>query len=347
MDTAQRMSRTIDQLVMPGRGILAADESLPTIAKRFAAIEVPSTEENRRAYRSLLCGTPGLGDYISGVILFEETLTQRNGDGEALPKVLERAGIVPGIKVDKGTVRLPASADWKSGDADWKSGEADKVSEGVDGLAARLEKYVEAGARFAKFRSTFVVDATRPSRRAMEANAVVQARYAAICQDAGVVPIVEPEVLMDGAHSLERCAEVTEAVQHAVFDALYRYGVVFEHMVLKPNMVIPGKDAAKATSADIAAATLAVLKRTVPAAVPSVNFLSCGQTAEEATENLRAINAAAGNAPWLLSFSYGRALQQPVLQAWRGLADNVRQAQAALLERARANGTLVRAVRPG
>jgi fructose-bisphosphate aldolase class I len=238
---------------------------------------------------------------------------------------------VPGIKVDKGTVRLPASAD--------------KVSEGVDGLAARLEKYVEAGARFAKFRSTFAVDTGRPSRLAMEANAVVQARYAAICQDAGVVPIVEPEVLMDGAHSLERCAEVTEAVQHAVFDALYRYGVVFEHMVLKPNMVIPGKDAAKTTSAAIAAATLAVLERTVPAAVPSVNFLSGGQTPEEATENLRAINAAAGNAPWLLSFSYGRALQQPVLEAWRGLAANVAQAQTALLERARANGPLVRAVR--
>jgi len=331
VQNAQRMAQTIEQLVAPGRGILAADESLPTIEKRFAAIKVPSTEENRRAYRSLLCDTAGLGDYISGVILFEETLTQRNGEGDALPRVLERAGIVPGIKVDKGTVRLPRSAD--------------KVSEGVDGLAARLEQYIEAGARFAKFRSTFAVDATRPSRRAMEANAVVQARYAAICQDAGVVPIVEPEVLMDGGHSLERCAEVTEAVQHAVFDALYRYGVVFEHMVLKPNMVVPGKDAAKASSAAIAAATLTVLKRTVPAAVASVNFLSGGQTPEEATENLRAINAAAGNAPWLLSFSYGRALQQPVLEAWRGLAANVAQAQTALLERARANGPLVRAVR--
>jgi fructose-bisphosphate aldolase, class I len=328
MDNAQRLSQTIAEMVVPGKGILAADESLPTIEKRLAAIKLPSTEENRRAYRSLLFGTAGLGDYICGTILFEETLTQRDAAGELLPKVLARAGIVPGIKVDKGMVRLPASPD--------------KVSEGVDGLAARLVQYVQSGARFAKFRVTFNIDAMRPSRRAIEANAVVLARYAAICQDAAVVPIVEPEVLMDGDHTLARCAEVTEAVQHAVFDALYRYGVVLEHMLLKPNMVIDGKDAPKSSSAEIAAATLAVLRRTVPAAVPSVNFLSGGQTPDEATANLRAINEAADNEPWLLSFSYGRALQQPVLDAWRGDAGNVARAQAVLLQLARRNGEVVR-----
>jgi fructose-bisphosphate aldolase class I len=328
MDNAQRMAETIAGLVVPGKGILAADESLPTIEKRLAAIKLPSTEENRRAYRALLFTTPGLGDHICGVILFEETLSQRDGAGELLPNVLARAGMVPGIKVDKGTVRLPASPD--------------KVSEGVDGLAARLAQYIASGARFAKFRTTFTVDAARPSWRAIEANAVVLARYAAICQDAAVVPIVEPEVLMDGAHSLARCAEVTETVQHAVFAALVRYGVVLEHMLLKPNMVIAGKDAAQSSSAEIAAATLTVLRRTVPAAVPSVNFLSGGQTPEQATANLRAINEAAEGAPWLLSFSYGRALQQPVLDAWRGDAANVVRAQAELLRLARRNGESVR-----
>ena len=328
MDIDEQLRKTIADLVVPGKGVLAADESLPTIEKRLRAIAVASTADSRRAYRALLLGTPGLGQYISGVILFEETLDQRSDDGTPLPDLLTRAGVVPGIKVDKGTVKLPASDD--------------KISEGLDGLAQRLAGYKKSGARFAKWRATYSIDAARPSWRAIEANAVVLARYASICQAEGVVPIVEPEVLMDGDHSLERCAEVTEAVQRAVFAALYRYGVRLEYMLLKPNMILPGEDHPKATSEAIGAATIAVLRRTVPAAVPSINFLSGGQTPDEATENLRAVNAAGRGCPWLLSFSYGRALQQPVLDAWRGNASAVPAAQAALLQLAKRNAAAMR-----
>jgi fructose-bisphosphate aldolase, class I len=324
----EQLEQTIAAMVVSGKGILAADESQPTIEKRLRAISVASTEENRRAYRQLLVSTPGLGRYISGVILFEETLSQRSDDGVPLPELLARAGVVPGIKVDKGTVKLAASGD-------------DKITEGLDGLAQRLTAYKQSGARFAKWRDTYAIDAVRPSWRAIEANAVVLARYASICQAEGVVPIVEPEVLMDGDHSLERCAQVTEAVQHAVFEALYRYGVRLEYMLLKPNMVLPGSGHPKATSEAIGAATIAVLRRTVPAAVPSINFLSGGQTPDEATANLRAVRAAGRGCPWLLSFSYGRALQQPVLEAWRGTASAVPKAQEALLQLAKRNADAI------
>jgi fructose-bisphosphate aldolase class I len=313
-------------MVQKGKGILAADESSPTLAKRFEAINVESTEENRRAYRSLLLMTPGLGDFISGVILFEETLVQKNDDGIALPDVAASAGIVPGIKVDKGKLPLVNAT-------------GDMITQGLDGLADRLAGYKEQGARFAKWREVYPISQHNPTRLGVEANAEVLARYAAICQSVGIVPIVEPEVLIDGDHSLERCFEVIEAVQHAVYHALHRHGVMLEYTVLKPSMVTPGKAHKKrATPAEVAEQTIKVLRRTVPAAVPSINFLSGGQTPEEATANLNAMNARFSDAPWELSFSYGRALQQPVLQAWQGKKEHVEAAQNALLKRARLNG---------
>jgi fructose-bisphosphate aldolase class I len=316
---------TCDALVRQGKGILAADESGPTIAKRFKAIGVESTEENRRAYRELILGAPGLGEFISGVILYEETLGQRTVDGTPLPQLAARQGIVPGIKVDAGKIPLALTP-------------GDEITQGLDGLAKRLDGYKEQGARFAKWRAVYNVSGTLPSRLAVEANAQALARYAAICQERGVVPIVEPEVLIDGDHSLARCAEVTEAVLHEVFHALHRHRVALELMLLKPSMVVPGKDHGRqATPAQVAAETVRVLRRAVPAAVPSINFLSGGQTPVEATANLDAINRT-GVQPWLLSFSYGRALQEPSLQAWNGLAANARRSQEALLRRARLNG---------
>jgi len=322
---------TIDDLVQEGRGILAADESLPTIARRFKAIDVESTEEHRRAYRSLLLTTPGLGEYISGVILFEETLGQKSDDGTLLPAVAWRQKIVPGIKVDKGKIPLALSP-------------GDLITQGLDGLADRLRVYREQGARFAKWREVYRIDKQIPSVTGIEANAEMLARYAAVCQAEGFVPIVEPEVLMDGDHDIERCAQVTEAVLHAVFHALHRHHVALEHMLLKPNMVLPGKEREKADPAEVAGATLRILRRTVPAAVPSINFLSGGQGPEEATLNLDAINRLArdSGAPWRLSISYGRALQQPALRAWGGRAENVVAAQRALLERARLNSLAMR-----
>jgi fructose-bisphosphate aldolase class I len=322
MTTSQKLQQTINDMVDDRRGILAADESSPTIAKRFAAINVESTEESRRAYRSLLLDTQGLGDYISGVILFEETLGQKNAAGTLLPEVAWNQKIVPGIKVDKGTEPLTGAP-------------GDLITKGLDGLADRLTTYIELGARFAKWREVYNITPTNPTPLGLHANAERLAHYAAICQQEGVVPIVEPEILMDGDHDIERCAEVSEQVLHAVFNALYRFGVRFEHMILKPNMVVPGKDCRVADPEEIAAATLRVFRRTVPAAVPSINFLSGGMSPEEATINLNAINQLVG--PWQLSISYGRALQQPVLQAWQGNAKNVEVAQAALLKRARLN----------
>ena len=322
MNTSQRLQQTIDDMVDDRRGVLAADESAPTIKKRFAAINLESTEENRRVYRSLLLETPGLGEYISGVILFEETLTQKNAAGMTIPDVAWSQKIVPGIKVDKGTEAL-AGAD------------GDLITKGLDGLADRLAVYVEQGARFAKWREVYPITATNPTPLGVHANAERLAHYARACQALGVVPIVEPEVLMDGKHEISRCSEVTEQVLHAVFAALLRYGVTLEHMILKPNMVLPGKDCRTAPPEEIAEATLSVFRRTIPAAVPSINFLSGGQSPEEATANLNAINQLGG--PWQLSISYGRALQQPVLQAWQGKAENIEAAQAALLKRARLN----------
>jgi len=326
MNTHDELQSTIADLVVKGKGILAADESAPTIAKRFKAVNLESTEENRRAYRSMLLETPHLGDYISGVILFEESLTHTTANGTPLPQLAAQQGIVAGIKVDKGFLPLAGAA-------------GDNITQGLDGLADRLTIYKQQGARFAKWREVYAISPTNPSCLGIEANAETLARYAAICQSVGMVPIVEPEVLLDGSHSIDRCYEVIEAVQHAVFHALYRHGVVFETMLLKPSMVIQGKDhPIKATAEEIAEKTLKELKRTVPAAVPSINFLSGGQTPEQATANLNAINMMADNAPWLLSFSYARALQEPVLQSWAGKSENAAIAQTALYQRAKLNG---------
>lgn len=325
MSTDNPMSATIAALVQKGKGILAADESSPTIAKRFQAIGVESTEEHRRSYRSLLLETPGLGEFISGVILFEETLGQRTADGTPLPELAVRQGIVPGIKVDKG--KLPLA-----------NAPGDEITRGLDGLEQRLQGYKAQGARFSKWRDVYHIGAATPSQLAIEANAEVLARYAAISQDQGIVPIVEPEVLIDGDHSIERCAEVCEAVLHAVFHALHRHHVVLEHMLLKPSMVTPGKGRPQKASPDtVAAQTIKIFRRTVPAAVPCINFLSGGQTPEEATANLNALNQLPQQ-PWELSFSYGRALQEPALRAWQGETANASDTQAALYKRASLNG---------
>ena len=323
-ETVETLQATIRDMVQTGRGILAADESTPTMAKRLRAIAVESTEETRRAWRSLLVSTPGLGEYISAIILYEETLEQKTDDGTSIPATAWAQKIVPGIKVDKGKIPLALSP-------------GDLITQGLDGLADRIRIYRQQGARFAKWREVYAIDRHAPTRHGIEANAEMLARYAAVCQEEGLVPIVEPEVLMDGDHDIERHAEVTEAVQHAVFHALHRHHVVPELMILKPNMVLPGKDCRRASPDEVAAATLRVLRRTVPAAVPSINFLSGGQGSEEATENLNAINQLGAGAPWRLSISYGRALQHDALQAWQGKAENTPAAQAALLKRARLN----------
>ena len=322
MNTSQRLQQTINDMVDDHRGILAADESEPTIKKRFATINLESTEENRRAYRSLLLETPGLGDFISGVILFEETLGQKSAAGVLLAEVAWNQKIVPGIKVDKGTEKLVGSS-------------GDLITKGLDGLADRLIIYIEKGARFAKWREVYSITTTNPTQLSLHANAEKLAHYAATCQELGVVPIVEPEVLMDGDHDIDRCEEVTEKVLYAVFKALLQYGVTLEHMILKPNMVLPGKDCRTADPYEIAEATIRVFRRAIPAAVPSINFLSGGQSPEEATINLNTINQIGG--PWQLSISFGRALQQPVLKAWQGKIENVEAAEIALLKRARLN----------
>lgn len=325
MDTSV-LETTIRDMVQAGKGILAADESAPTIAKRFAAIDVESTEENRRSYRSMIFTTPGLDEFVSGVILFEETLAQKADDGTLLPEVLASNGIVPGIKVDKGLQPLANAP-------------GDRITQGLDGLADRLRGYREQGARFAKWREVYPISSTNPTALGISANAETLARYAAICQAEGFVPIVEPEVLIDGDHDIVRAGEVIEAVLHEVYHALHRHGVVLECSVLKPSMVTPGKERpAKATPEQVAEATLRVFRRTVPAAVPSINFLSGGQTPEEATANLNAMNAAFPDAPWELSFSYGRALQEPALKAWQGDPENAAATQQALYQRALLNG---------
>ena len=324
MQYLTELESTINHMVQKGRGVLAADESAPTIAKRFKAIDVQSTEDNRRAWRSLLVSTAGLGNYISGIILFEETLGQKTDAGKTIPEAAWAQKIVPGIKVDSGKIPLALSP-------------GDLITQGLDGLAERLRGYKQQGARFAKWREVYAIDKHAPTQHGIEANAEMLARYAAVCQQEGLVPIVEPEVLMDCGHDIERHAEVTEAVRHAVFHALHRHHVVLELMILKPNMVLPGKDCRRAAPDEVATATLKVLHRTVPAAVPSINFLSGGQGPEEATANLNALNQQAPDAPWRLSISYGRALQQTALQVWLGKPENTRAAQQALLQRARLN----------
>jgi fructose-bisphosphate aldolase class I len=326
MNTNDELQATIAKLIRPGMGILAADESLPTIGKRFQPLGIENTDENRRAYRSLLFTAPGAEKFISGVILFEETLGQRADDGTALPEVLERRGIVTGIKVDKGTAPLANAP-------------GDLITRGLDGLPERLKGYKAQGARFAKWREVYNITDRNPTPLGIRANAEALAAYAAICQAEGIVPIVEPEVLIDGDHTMERCDEVTEAVLHAVFHALHRHKVVLEYIVLKPSMVLPGKDRPpKATPEQVAAATLKVLRRTVPAAVPGIYFLSGGQRPEEATANLNAMNVQLPKAPWQLSFSYGRALQDPVIKAWAGRKENGLTAQQAYCRRAEMNG---------
>ncbi|NOR40232.1 MAG: fructose-bisphosphate aldolase class I [Gammaproteobacteria bacterium] len=326
MKTTAELEATINDMVQPGKGILAADESAPTIAKRFAAINVESTGELRRSYRSLLFTTPGLNEFISAVILFEETLTQQSDDGIPLPEVLAQQGIVPGIKVDKGLKPLANAP-------------GDNITQGLDGLGDRLQVYKTQGARFAKWREVYPIREHNPTALGLEANAEMLARYAAICQTEGFVPIVEPEVLIDGDHTIERSAEVIETVLHTVFHALHRHKVNLEYIVLKPSMVTPGKEyPSKASPEQVAEATIKVFRRTVPAAVPGINFLSGGQTPEEATANLNAMNALFPNAPWELSFSYGRALQEPALKTWQGKTENAAATQQALYQRAFLNG---------
>lgn len=326
MSVITEMQNTIEAMVQKGKGIIAIDESLPTIAKRFKPIQVEATEENRSAWRNLILSTPNIGNHISAAILFDETLTQTNDAGVTLPEVAASHGIVAGVKVDKGTVLLSNT-------------DGDLITQGLDGLAERLEIYKKQGACFAKWREVYPISSTNPTSLGIKANAEVLARYAAICQSVGIVPIVEPEVLIDGNHTLERCADVVEAVQHAVYHALYRHKVILEYTILKPSMVTPGKEFVdKASPGDIARNTIKILRRTVPAAVPSINFLSGGQTPEEATENLNAMNSIFHNEPWEISFSYGRALQQSALQAWQGKKENIQQAQAALYKRAQLNG---------
>jgi len=312
-------------LSAPGKGILAADESTGTIKRRLDSVHVESTEDTRRAYREMLFTSPGMEEYISGVILYDETLRQSAKDGTPLPQVLAGKGILPGIKVDLGT-------------ADLAGFPGEKMTEGLDGLRGRLAQYAKLGARFTKWRAVIAIGEGLPTVGCIQANAVALARYAALAQEAGLTPIVEPEVLMDGAHDLARCAEATEATLSAVFAALVEQRVRLEWMLLKPNMVLSGKDSPfQAGPQEIAEATIRVFRRTVPAAVPGIVFLSGGQSAVQATENLNAINSL-GPQPWQLSFSYGRALQDPALKAWRGDALNVATAQKIFLHRAKGNG---------
>ena len=313
-------------MVAPGKGILAADESTGTIEKRLASVKVENTEENRRAYRDTLFSAKGLGQYVSGVILYDETIRQKSASGVSFVELLVKNGILPGIKVDTGAKDLALCAN-------------EKVTEGLDNLAKRCAEYVRLGAKFAKWRAVITIGPEMPGATCIAANAHALARYAAICQAAGLVPIVEPEVLMDGDHTIERCEEVTEWAFKAVYEALYVNRVVLERSVLKPSMVISGKDCPRQAGVEeVAERTVRVLKRTVPAAVAGIVFLSGGQSDEVATEHLNAMNKRyAGQVPWPLSFSYGRALQQPALKAWKGVAANVAAAQAALLHRARMN----------
>jgi fructose-bisphosphate aldolase class I len=323
--SSRELESVARSLVAAGKGILAADESAPTIEKRFKTVSVSSTVENRRAYRDLLFTTPGVSDYISGVILFDETIRQKASDGTPFPEILSRQGIVPGIKVDQGAKDLSGFP-------------GEKVTEGLDGLRARLAEYLALGARFAKWRAVIAIGDRIPTPYCLKANAHALARYAALCQEAGLVPIVEPEVLMDGPHPIERCEEVTTAMLSLVFFGLIEHRVALEGTLLKPNMVLSGKECPKQASAsEVADATVRCLRRVVPPAVPGIVFLSGGQTAGQATEHLSAMNAL-GKHPWELSFSYGRALQDPVLKAWKGNAANIPAAQSAFHHRAKCNG---------
>jgi fructose-bisphosphate aldolase class I len=327
--TTGSLEETAQALVASGKGILAADESLSTIGKRFDPLGIPSTVETRRAYREMLFTTPGLSEFVSGVILFDETIRQAGGAGR-LAEILTRAGIIPGIKVDTGAKPLAGCP-------------GETVTEGLDGLRDRLHEYLGLGAHFAKWRAVIHVSDTLPSDTAVDVNAHALGRYAALCQEQGLVPIVEPEVLMDGPHSLARAGDITGAVLEAVFRALHTQRVSLEGMLLKPNMVVPGAECPEQASVtEVATATLRVLRRHVPAAVPGIVFLSGGQDDRRATEHLNAINASAGPRPWRVSFSYGRALQDAALKAWGGQASGVEAGQRALYRRARCNAAASR-----
>jgi fructose-bisphosphate aldolase class I len=319
------LEETARAIVAPRKGILAADESAPTIEKRFKSIDVESTEQNRRDYREMLFRTQGVEEFISGVILFDETIRQDAADGTRLAEILESVGIMPGIKVDKGAKQLAGSP-------------SEKVTEGLDGLRDRLGEYRGLGARFAKWRAVIAIGDGIPSDYCLDANAHALARYAALCVEAGIVPIVEPEVLMDGSHTIERCFDVTERTLEKVFGELYAQRVPLEQILLKPNMVLSGADCPQQASVrEVAEATLECFRRSVPAALPGVVFLSGGQSDEIATAHLNEMNKLGGG-PWEISFSYGRALQAPALKAWRGNASNVGAAQKAYYHRAKCNG---------
>jgi len=319
------LAKTALAMVARSRGILAADESTGTIGKRFESIGVQNTEENRRAYRDMLFSAKGIGKNISGVILYDETLRQKSADGTPFASLLASQDVIPGIKVDTGAKDMALCP-------------GETVTEGLDGLAARCAEYVKLGARFAKWRAVITIGRDIPSASCIWANAHALARYAAICQANGLVPIVEPEVLMDGDHTIDRCEEVTEWTLNAVFDSLYNQRVKLEEIVLKPSMVISGKSCkSQAGVAEVAERTIAVLKRTVPSAVPGIAFLSGGQSDSLATAHLDAMNRL-GNLPWALTFSYGRGLQAPAIKAWGGVAANVPAAQKVLIHRARMNG---------
>lgn len=327
---ADKLAATAEAMVAKGKGILAIDESSGTIQKRFESINVECTEENRRSYRDLLISAPGIGRYITGFILFDETIRQATTKGVPFPKVLEKAGVMPGIKVDKGAKDLAGH-------------KGEKVTEGLDGLRERLAEYRKLGARFAKWRSVITIGNGIPSRSCLMANAHGLARYAALCQEADIVPMVEPEVLLDGRHSIDRCYEATEATLRMLFAELYEQRVMLEGTILKASMVISGNKATqRAGVPEVAERTVACLKASVPASLAGVVFLSGGQSDLEATAHLNAMNAAGHNVPWPLTFSYSRALQSPALKAWSGKAGNVKAAQHALLHRAKMNGAASR-----
>src|SRR6478672_2258466 len=319
------LAKTAAAMVAKGKGILAADESSGTCQKRFDSVKVECTEENRRAYRQLLFGAPGVEQHLSGVILFDETARQKASDGTPFPQYLQKKGILPGIKVDKGLVDLPLAP------------KGEKVSQGLDDLSKRLDEYFKMGCRFAKWRSTITITDTLPTHACLYANAHALARYAAICQEASIVPMIEPEVLLDGNHTAERSEEVHEATLRATYAAMAAYNVSIEHLILKTSMVVSGKDNARQAGVDeVAERTVRVLKNVVPAKQPGIVFLSGGQSDEAATAHLNAMAATRG-LPWPLTFSYSRALQNPALKTWKGQAGNAAAAQKAFHHRAHMN----------
>jgi len=318
------LKATIKDMVVVGKGILAADESAKTAAKRLAGINVESTEETRRQYRNLILTVPGIEKCICGVILFEETLSQKTDEGVLFPQHLANVGVVPGIKVDEGLAEFENSIE--------------QYTKGLDGLGERLEKYKKSGCRFAKWRAVYHISRDTPTEKAIKKNAQDLAKYAKVCQEHGIVPIVEPEVLIDGNHSIEACYKVTEEVLKEVFAELKKENAMLEYTILKPSMVISGKEASNRANVDeVARQTIKVLKATVPHELPSINFLSGGQTPQEATAHLNRMHTLNEKLPWYVSFSYGRALQDPALKAWQGKNGNLKSAQQAFLKRAKLN----------